>query len=107
MDSSHHPHSAGGIMESSRALTPPSTPAAELDIPFMELPSASQRMSVLYPFVPGFSGAVLLPHCTFPGAWLPTQGAIHTSKSVEWQSGGSHSHLLSPGVPVSTFLCCH
>jgi hypothetical protein len=107
MDSPHHFYSAGNLMECGRALSPPITPATELDLSLLELPLASQRLSVLHPVFPGFSGAVLLSHCTLPGSRLTTQGTIHTSESLERQSCGSHSHLLSPGVPVSTFLCCH
>ena len=107
MDSPRYSHSTGSFMECGRALTPPTTPATELDLSLVELPLASQRLSVLHPFFPGFSRAVLLSHCTLPGSWLTTQGSIHTSESLERESCGSHSYLLSPGVPVSTFLCCH
>jgi hypothetical protein len=107
MDSPHNPHSAGGAMEFSGALTPSSSPATELAISFVEFSVAIQLMSVLHSVVAWFFGAVLLPHGAIPGAWLFTQGAIHTSQSVERQSGGSDFDLLSASVPVPTLLCCH
>lgn len=107
MDSPYHPHCSGSVVESSGAATPPVASATELDFPFFEFQLTSQHLPGIHPHIAGILRAMFLSHCTLPGARFAPQCSIHSSESMEWQSGGSHPPLLSSCVPSPTHLCCH
>jgi len=107
MDSPCHPHLSGHALEHGGASAAAIDATQALADAFLQLPVASQHVPSLHNLFSWLPGTLLLPDSTLLGARIPSQDAVYSQESLEWQSGGYHSQLLFACIPPATFLCCH